>query len=325
MTVAMGEIQQGAPAPDLFQRKRNFSNSSARVMNFGVKAFCYGSAALTITALLLIFGYVVYRGVNSFVTLHPFQFNWGFFTQATGYPDPAKPFGGIGFRNCIAGSITLILLATPIGVPIGMLCGIYLAEYARENWFNHGIRLVVDVLAGVPSIIVGVLVYELMVVPMGNNSAWAGAVALGFIMCPIVARTTEEMLKLVPKSLREASTGLGGSRAQTLMRVVLPASASGIITGVMLAVARVAGETAPLIFTAGTSDQSVYSFDRHFPFVHADLNHSFPSLTVKIWEYATSAEPIWNQLAWGGMLVLITMVLVLNIMVRVASGRKRVR
>jgi phosphate transport system permease protein len=130
------------------------------------------------------------------------------------------------------------------------------------------------------------------------------------------------MLKLVPKSLREASIGLGSSKAQTLVRVVLPASASGIITGVMLAVARVAGETAPLLFTIGDSDQSVYSFDRHFPFVHADLNHSFPSLTVKIYEYATSAEPVWNQLAWGGMLVLIVIVLVLNILVRVASSKR---
>jgi phosphate transport system permease protein len=161
--------------------------------------------------------------------------------------------------------------------------------------------------------------------PMHSFSAWAGAAALAFIMCPIVARTTEEMLKLVPKALREASTGLGASKFQTPARVVLPAASSGVVTGVMLAVARVAGETAPLIFTAGTSDQSVYSFDRHFPFVHADVNHSFPSLTVKIYEYATSADPVWNQLAWGGMLVLITMVLVLNICVRVASGRKRVR
>ncbi|HUO06849.1 MAG TPA: phosphate ABC transporter permease PstA [Phycisphaerae bacterium] len=323
MTVAMGEIQGGSAPKDSFRRRRNLSNSSAWAANFLAKGFCYGAALVTITALFLIFGYILYRGFDCFVQMHPLHINWGFFTQSTGYPDPEKPFGGIGLRNCIAGSLTLILMASVLGVPVGMLCGIYLAEYARENWFNHAIRLMVDVLAGVPSIIVGVLGYQLVVVPMRTSSAWAGAVALGFIMCPIVARTTEEMLKLVPKALREASIGLGGSKAQTLVRIVLPAASSGIITGVMLGVARVAGETAPLLFTAGMSDQPVYSFDWRFPFMHADLNHSFPSLTVIVFQYATSPVKEWMQLAWGGMLVLVTIVLVLNIMVRVASSRKR--
>jgi phosphate transport system permease protein len=225
--------------------------------------------------------------------------------------------------NCIAGTLVLIAMASCVGVPLGMLCGIYLAEYARDTWFDHGIRLIVDVLAGVPSIIVGVLGYELVVVPMRTFSAWAGAVTLAFIMCPIIARTTEEMLRLVPKALREASIGLGGSKFQTLTRVVIPAAASGIITGIMLAVARVAGETAPLLFTVLGSDLPVFSFGGGFPYFHAALTNPFPSLTVKIFQYATTAEPIWNRLSWAGMLVLIVMVLVLNICVRIASSRKK--
>src|SRR5271170_678627 len=226
------------PPRDSFARKRNLRNTSARLVNFAVKLFCYAAALMTITALFLIFGYVIYKGISCFIVFSPFHIDLSLFTAKSGYPTEGVP---IGLRNCIAGSLVLMVMASIIGVPIGMLCGIYLAEYARDNWFNHGIRLVVDVLAGVPSIIVGVLGYELVVVPMKTNSAWAGAVALGFIMCPIVARTTEEMLKLVPKSLREASTGLGSSKCQTLIRVVIPAASSGIITGVMLAIARVAG------------------------------------------------------------------------------------
>lgn len=282
-----------------------------------VLLFCRAADDL---GIFLIFGYILYRGVASIVEFSPWHFHWNIFTaKSSGYPDDTIP---IGLRNCIAGSLTLIFLSSLIGVPVGMLCGIYLAEYARENWWSHAIRLVVDVLAGVPSIIVGVLGYELVVVPMKANSAWAGAVALGFIMCPIVARTTEGMLRLVPKSLREASIGLGGSKAQTLFHIVIPAASSGIITGVMLAVARVAGETAPLIFTAGSSDLPVFSFNGSFPFLHADLSHSFPSLTVKIFEYAQSPESVLIQLAWGGMLILIAVVLVLNICVRVASRKK---
>jgi phosphate transport system permease protein len=145
------------------------------------------------------------------------------------------------------------------------------------------------------------------------------------MMTPIIAKTTEEMLKLVPKALREASIGLGGSKTQTLRRVVIPAASGGIITGIMLAVARVAGETAPLLFTVLGSDLPIFSVDSKFPFFHADLNHAFPSLTVQIFKYAGSAEPDWNRQAWAGMLILIVLVLVLNILVRVASNRKKYR
>jgi phosphate transport system permease protein len=336
----------GAPQlpDDRFARSRTLHNTSARIFNRLVVAGCYAAALLTLSILLLIFGYILYRGITS---LHLALF--------TELPGPADGSRLIGMRNCISGSLVLIAMASCVGVPLGMLCGIYLAEYARDNWFSHAIRLVVDILAGVPSIIVGVLGYEIVVAgwePLSYGSsgflnaligfanalvalrnallptgfsAWAGAVALGFMMCPIIARTTEEMLKLVPRALREASTGLGGSRFQTLFRVVLPAASSGIITGIMLAVARVAGETAPLLFTVLGSDQAVFTFDSRFPFLHADLGHAFPSLTVQIFKYAKSAEPLWNQQAWAGMLILILLVLILNILVRIAGNRKKFR
>ncbi len=324
MTLAIEPI---TPLPEL-HRGRSLHNVWARFVNRVAVLLCWTSALVTIGALFLIFGYIVYKGVWAltgleFTTHFPwfdfthFHLNATFFTSL---PRPGDAVGGM--RNCIAGTLVLIAMASVIGIPVGMLCGIYLAEYSKDNLFSHSVRLVVDVLAGVPSIIVGVLAYSLVVRPMGNNSAWAGAVALGFIMCPIIARTTEEMLKLVPKALREASIGLGASKFQTLFRVVIPAAASGIITGVMLSVARVAGETAPLLFTVLGSDQPIFSMNSHFPFFHADLNNAFPSLTAQIYKYATSAEPEWLKEAWGGMLVLIMIVLIMNIMVRVVTAKK---
>jgi len=168
------------------------------------------------------------------------------------------------------------------------------------------------VLAGVPSIVVGILGYELVVVPMGHHSGWSGAVALAFIMVPIVARTTEEMLRLVPHSYREASIALGATKARTILRVVLPAATGSVITGIMLAIARIAGETAPLLFTAMGSR-----------LLTLDPNHPFPSLTVQIFQYATGPYAAQKQLAWAGILVLIALIFVLNLLIRVAArGRK---
>jgi phosphate transport system permease protein len=334
------------PSPGAgFVRSRSVSNRTARLVNQLAVAFCWFAALATIASLFLIFGYILYKGFSSL--------DLALFTELPGVPlERSDPnFVPTGLRNCIAGTIVLIALASMGGVPIGMLCGIYLAEYARDNWFAHTVRLVVDVVAGVPSIIVGVLGYELAVVrwtpfeaPAGGRlsllqnltnmgvhahnavfpggfSAWAGAIALAFLMCPIIARTTEEMLKLVPGSLREASVGLGASKFQTLFRVVIPAASSGIITGIMLAVARVAGETAPLLFTILGSNQAVFARSSHFPYF-MDLNVAFPSLTIQIFKYSGSAEPVWKQQAWAGMLILIVLVLLLNICVRVASRRK---
>jgi phosphate transport system permease protein len=343
----MTDTTANLPPPALdYARSRSLSNRTARFANIAVVSFCWFSALMTIAALFFIFGYIVFKGFSSL--------NLALFTKLPGVPlEPTDPnYVPTGLRNCIAGTMVLIGLASIGGVPIGMLCGIYLAEYARDNWFSHFIRLVVDVVAGVPSIIVGLLGYELAVVRWdpyvaaagqslsffqgfanvfikmhnfvfpGGFSAWAGAIALAFLMCPIIARTTEEMLKLVPKSLREASVGLGGSRYQTLFRVVIPTASSGIITGVMLAVARVAGETAPLLFTILGSNQEVFTSSKNFPYF-MDLRVAFPSLTIQIFKYSGSAEPEWKRQAWAGMLILIVIVLVLNICVRIASSRKK--
>jgi len=201
-----------------------------------------------------------------------------------------------------------------VGIPIGMLAGIYLSEYgqARGVKLAAPVRFLSDVLAGVPSIVVGILGYELVVVPMGHHSGWSGAVALAFIMVPIVARTTEEMLRLVPQSYREASIALGATKARTILRVVLPAATGSVITGIMLAIARIAGETAPLLFTAMGSR-----------LLTLDPNHPFPSLTVQIFQYATGPYAAQKQLAWAGILVLIALIFVLNLLIRVAArGRK---
>jgi phosphate transport system permease protein len=326
----MSTLSLPAPAA-AFPRSRGLHHAGARLANRLAVLFCYASALLAIAALLLIFGYVSYQGIANI--------SLDFFTKLSPY----------GMRNCIAGTLALIAMASCLGIPLGMLAGIYLAEYARDHWFSHAIRLVVDVLAGVPSILVGVLGYQLVVMSYPtaaltgnafldvfirlfnalaawrNNafpthpSAWAGALALGIMMCPIIARTTEEMLRLVPKAQREASIGLGASQFQTLVRVVIPGGAVGIITGIMLAVARVAGETAPLLFTTRSSDFPVFSVNSSFPFLHADLNGPFPSLTVRIYQCYNDS----NDQMWAGLFVLIVLVLILNICVRLVSAKRR--
>jgi phosphate transport system permease protein len=211
-------------------------------------------------------------------------------------------------RNCIVGTLILIALGSLFGIPLGLFCGVYLAEYSKGSVLGKVVRLVVDVLAGTPSIIVGVLIYQLIVVPSGTPSGWAGSIALAFMMCPIIAKTTEEMLKLVPATYREASHALAGTRFHTLFFVVLPAASSGIVTGIMLGVARIAGETAPLLFTALGSDLDTYNPAK-----------PFPSLTLKIFQYATAAPEEWRKQAWAAMLILVFIILVLSAAVRYAS------
>ncbi len=259
------------------------------------------SARLCFLALALIFGYVVYQGFAGL--------SWDFFTKLPGPVDQPS-----GLFNCIVGSLELVCMASLIGVPIGIACGVYLSEYARNSTRGNIVRLLADVLGGVPSIVVGVVAYALLVMPkwpIGGYSGLAGALALALLMCPIIARTTEEMLQLVPNALREASLGAGATMAQTIVRVVLPAAASGIITGVVLAVARIAGETAPLLFTALGSDALVL-----------DPRKPFPALPLKIFSYATSAEDEWKRQAWAGMLVLIMVILILNVLLRLFTRSK---
>ncbi|MGD0089750.1 MAG: phosphate ABC transporter permease PstA [Planctomycetota bacterium] len=308
---ALAEAARNGPAPTAQPTvpKRRISIRqvcrSARLFSAAFKGLCAAAAILAIALLVMIIGYVIYKGSSSL--------NWDFFTKLPG------PVGTpTGMRNAILGTLILIGLGSAIGIPLGMLCGIYLSEYAKAGWFSNGLRLVVDVLAGTPSIVVGVLAYELVVLQHGQLfgiglgfSGWAGSIALAFLMCPIIARTTEEMLRLVPHHQREASLGLGGAQYQTLLGVVIPAASTGIITGIMLSVARIAGETAPLLFTALGNDSDVYNPAK-----------PFPALTLKIFQYATSAEPEWIRQAWAGMLVLVAMILLLSAAVRyVSRGR----
>jgi phosphate transport system permease protein len=269
-----------------------------RMMSHAMFVVCALCAVVIIGLLGLVTSYLVGIGFSSL--------SWEFFT--------AVPTGDVtnpgGMKHAIVGTIILVGLAAVIGVPLGMLAGVYLSEYGTESWIAGPTRFVADVLAGVPSIVVGILGYELLVVPMGNYSGWAGAAALAFIMIPIVARTTEEMLRLVPDSYRAGSMALGASKAQTILRVVLPAASGSVVTGIMLALARVAGETAPLLFTALGSR-----------FLTLDPSQPFPSLTVQIYSYATGPYPEQKRLAWAGILVLIALLFVVNLAIRAAAAR----
>jgi phosphate transport system permease protein len=261
---------------------------------------CALFTAVILGVLGLVIGYLLWMGAGAL--------SWEFFTELpTG--NPASPGG---MRHAIEGTLILVGLASLAGVPVGMGAGVYLAEYAGERWLVGPVRFIADVLAGVPSIVVGILGYELLVVPLGHYSGWAGAAALAFIIVPIVARTTEEMLRLVPNSYREASLALGASKARTIVRVVLPAAAGSVVTGIMLAAARVAGETAPLLFTALGSR-----------LLTRNPNEPFPSLTVQIFTYATGPYPQQKRLAWAGILVLIALILVVNLAVRGMVRRMR--
>ena len=254
-------------------------------------------AFLGVAVLLLILGYIAWRGLSSI----SFEF-------LTDTPKPVGEGGGIG--NAILGTLMLLALASAIGLPVGVAAGVYLSEFGRGR-FAGIVRFVADTLTGVPSIVTGVFIYTLIVIPMRQFSALAGGVALAVIMIPIVTRTTEEMLRLVPSSLREGALALGAPQWRVTTGVVLPAAASGIATGAMLAVARVSGETAPLLFTAfGSRFFNVY------------LDQPIASLTVQIFNYAVSPYDEWHAQAWAATLVLMTLILVINVGVRFLTRRK---
>ena len=226
------------------------------------------------------------------------------FTQMT--PPPGSS-GGL--LNAIFGTVAMTGLATLIGTPTGILAGTFLAEYARGSRFGEAVRFVNDILLSAPSIIIGLFVYEVMVVHMGHFSAWAGAVALAIIMIPVVVRTTEDMLRLVPDSLREAAAALGAPRWKVIVLVAYRAAVQGILTGVLLAVARISGETAPLLFTALNNQ-----------FWSADLNAPMANLPVVIFQFAMSPYADWQTLAWGGALLITAAILVLSITARVLAS-----
>lgn len=252
---------------------------------------------IAVGILLLILSYIAAKGIGSL--------SFRFLIES---PKPVGEGGGIG--NAILGSVVLLSLSSLFGLPIGIAVGIYLSEFGKGR-FASGVRFLVDTLTGIPSIVTGVFVYAVIVLPMGHFSALAGGVALALIMVPIVARTTEEMLKLVPHSLREGALALGAPQWRVTLGVILPAAASGIATGAMLAIARVSGETAPLLFTAFGSRFFNYYLDR-----------PIASLTVQIYNYAISPYDEWHAQAWAATMVLMTLILGINIIVRILT-RKR--
>ncbi len=254
-------------------------------------------AVFAIFILLIIIGYIAIRGFSAI--------NLEFLTDT---PKPVGEGGGIG--NAIMGSAMMTLLATLIGLPVGVGAGIYLSEFG-DNWYGNIVRFFADTLIGVPSIIVGIFIYTLVVLPMGRQSGFAGGLALALIMIPIVARTTEEMIRLVPKSMREGALALGAPQWRVTWNIVMPAAASGIATGAMLAIARISGETAPLLFTALNSRFYNYFYDQ-----------PMSSLTVQIYNFATGPYEVEHQMAWAATLVLVGLILVINVFVRYLTRKK---
>jgi phosphate transport system permease protein len=264
---------------------RNFVNN----VMLSLTAVC---TLLTVSTLFLILGYLVYNGGKSL--------DWNFFTQL---PKGPGETGG-GMANAIVGTAKLVGLASVIGIPIGFIAGIYLSEFGGIT-FPFIIRYVADLLNGVPSIVVGIFAYALVVLPLKHFSAWAGSVALAVMLIPVVVRNTEQFLQGVPQSLRDGALSLGAGKWRTIVTVVVPASISGILTGIILGVARIAGETAPLIFT---------SFGNQF--WSRGFNEPTSSLPVMIYNYAISPYDDWHRQAWAAGLVLLALVLVSNILAR---------
>ncbi|ABF41974.1 phosphate ABC transporter membrane protein 2, PhoT family [Candidatus Koribacter versatilis Ellin345] len=280
------------------QSELSWSRKSANIMS---NVAAVGAAALVLLPLGAIFVYLLMKGIGSI--------NIAFLTQT---PKPVGEPGG-GMANAIAGSAMILAMASCIGVPLGIGSGIYLSEFGR-NRFGDSVRFVADVLNGVPSIVIGIAVYSLVVVPQKHFSAFSGAVALGIMMIPTIARTTEEMLLMVPQSIREAAYGLGISQWRTTISIALRTATSGVITGVMLAFARVAGETAPLLFTAFGNQYWSHS-----------LNQPTAALPLQIFTYAISPFEEWHRQAWAGALILIVLIVGAVTAVRVVAGRGMVR
>ncbi|MGD0794178.1 MAG: phosphate ABC transporter permease PstA [Dehalococcoidales bacterium] len=260
---------------------------------------CSGAAGLGILILALILGYTLAHGIAAL--------NLNFLTQA------AKPVGevGGGMRNEIIGTFILVILASVLALPVGMMAGIFLAEFSGPR-VAASIRFMADILAGVPSIVVGVFAYAIVVKPMHSYSAFSAGVALAIIMIPIVARTAEESLRLVPNSMREAALALGITRWRAVLGVIVPGALTGIVTGIMLAIARIAGETAPLLFTA---------LGNNFGF--AGFLKPITALPLQIYHYALSPYPDQQQQAWAGAFLLVLLVLGISILVRWISNRGR--
>jgi len=270
-------------------RRKVFSNF--------VVFLCGASVVVALIPLVFIFFYVIKQGFSSL--------NWDFFTKM---PKPVGEKGG-GMANAIVGTLILIAIASGVAIPIGLIAGVYLSEYRRAR-FAELVRFTADVLNGVPSIVIGIFAYGLFVLPVKRFSALAGGIALGFMMIPIITRTTEELLNLVPSNLREGALALGATRARAAFSVMVPAALPGIITGFLVALARISGETAPLLFTAFSNR-----------FFTTSLRQPIASLPVQVFTYAIAPYDDWHRQAWAGALVLVSVVFVFSILARVVTAR----
>jgi phosphate transport system permease protein len=282
----------------------NFQSKSMRIntawrsaMNYLVSGLSIAATICVIVPLMVILFYLIYKGASSL--------NLAFFTHI---PAPVGETGGMA--NSIVGSGIILLLASLMGIPIGIAGGVYLAEFGRGRALATAVRFTADVLNGVPSIVMGIAIYSLIVVQQKHFSALAGGVALAIMMVPTITRTTEEMLATVPHAIREAALGLGVPKWRTVLSVSLRTASPGIITGCMLAFARVAGETAPLLFTA--FGNQFWSFR---------LNEPIAALPLQIYVYATSPYDEWHRLAWAGSLVLIVLIMVSVTLIRIFANR----
>jgi len=267
-----------------------------RIVNYAVITLSFVATGFGLLWLVLVLWTLLVNGVTAITP--------ALFTQMTPPPGSAG-----GLLNAIAGSLAMTAIATVIGTPTGILAGTFLAEYARGSRFGAVVRFVNDILLSAPSIIVGLFVYELMVVRMGHFSAWAGSVALAIIVVPVVVRATEDMLRLVPVTLREAAVALGAPKWKVIVMVAYRAAMQGMLTGVLLAIARISGETAPLLFTALNNQ-----------FWSNDLNAPMANLPVVIFQFALSPYADWQTLAWGGALLITTAILLLNITARTLAA-----
>jgi len=282
-----------------FQSKSMRMNKARRTAtNYFISGLAVLATILVILPLIAILFYLIYKGASSL--------NFDFFTHI---PAPVGENGG-GMANSIVGSGIILLLASFMGIPIGIAAGVYLAEFGRGKALATAVRFTADVLNGVPSIVMGISIYSLIVIQQKHFSALAGGVALAIMMVPTITRTTEEMLATVPHAIREAALGLGVPKWRTAISVSLRTASPGIITGCMLAFARVAGETAPLLFTA--FGNSFWSFK---------LNEPIAALPLQIYVYAISPYDEWHRLAWAGSLVLIVMIMVSVTLVRIFANR----
>lgn len=268
-----------------------------RVLSNFVAGLCGLAVVLALVPLAFVFFYVVKQGFSSL--------NWAFFTQM---PKPVGETGG-GMANAMVGTLILIGIASAIAIPVGLIAGVYLSEYAGGR-FATAVRFTADVLNGVPSIVIGIFAYGLAVLPVHRFSALAGGLALSFMMIPIVTRTTEELLNLVPSTLREGALALGATRARAAFGVMVPAALPGIMTGILVALARISGETAPLLFT---------SFNNRF--FTARLDQPIASLTVQVYTYAISPYDDWHRQAWAGALVLVAFIFIFSVLARIVTRR----